>query len=114
MLLILNFSDIKPENVLLLTNQQNPDWRTIQVWDITPKLGDFGIARAHDFGSMSFTQTISGTPFYMAPEQFDAAMSGDARFRGNSSMDIYPIGVISHELMTGKRKNRKLFLNVEK
>ena len=80
--------DIKPDNILACT-VPGSDRRKIQV-----KLLDFGLARigVHS-GKMS--AMIDGTPEYMAPE----------RIRGHSpvqSMDIYGLGVLAYEMVTGK------------
>ncbi len=80
--------DIKPDNILLCA-VPGTDRRKLQV-----KLLDFGLARigVHS-GKMS--AMIDGTPEYMAPE----------RIRGHSpvsSMDIYGLGVLAYEMVTGK------------
>jgi len=80
--------DIKPDNILLCA-VPGTDRRKLMV-----KLLDFGLARigVHS-GKMS--AMIDGTPEYMAPE----------RIRGHSpvqSMDIYGLGVLAYEMVTGK------------
>jgi serine/threonine-protein kinase len=80
--------DLKPENVMLLP-------------DGTPKLLDFGIAldttqRRIEWPGLS--QTV-GTPDYMAPEQ-KRGRSGDAR------TDLYALGVILYEMLTGALPRR--------
>jgi serine/threonine-protein kinase len=76
--------DLKPENIMV-----DDDGCT--------KLIDFGIAsrpssRRLTFGDMS---QVMGTPDYISPEQVSGA-SGDAR------SDIYALGVMLYEMLTGR------------
>lgn len=77
--------DIKPANIML------PD-------DLQIKIMDFGIAKLASKDALLKTQPglILGTPFYMSPEQ----LSGEELDR---QTDIFSIGVLSYELLTGKR-----------
>jgi serine/threonine protein kinase len=83
--------DIKPSNVLVTVN----DGRAV------PKVIDFGVAKAINQQLTAetvftrFTQMI-GTPLYMSPEQADMT-SLDVDTRG----DIYSLGVLLYELLTG-------------
>ncbi|MEM9015825.1 MAG: serine/threonine-protein kinase [Verrucomicrobiota bacterium] len=74
--------DVKPSNVLI--EERGPG-----VW-----LADFGLARAasHGFGEGS----IVGTPGYAAPE----VMEGPT---GTAASDLYSLGALLREMMTGKR-----------
>lgn len=74
--------DLKPENIFLT--------KTGLV-----KIGDFGVARLRSV-SASVTQTgmLVGTPKYFAPEYIEF---GECDGRG----DIYALGVIAYELLTG-------------
>jgi TolB-like protein len=76
--------DLKPDNVLLAK-----DGRVV--------LTDFGIARA--LGALAgVTMGVPiGTPAYMAPEQVEGANDVDAR------ADVYALGTILFEMMTGER-----------
>lgn len=74
--------DIKPSNILLDLNAQ-------------PKIGDFGLARPIE-RKVQEGEEIFGTPHYTAPEVVNAPHSVDYR------ADIFSVGVMLHELLTGK------------
>jgi serine/threonine protein kinase len=74
--------DIKPSNILLDLNAQ-------------PKIGDFGLARPIE-RKIEEGEEIFGTPHYTAPEVVDSPHSVDYR------ADIFSVGVLLHELLTGK------------
>ncbi len=74
--------DIKPSNILLDLNAQ-------------PKIGDFGLARPIE-RKVEEGEEIFGTPHYTAPEVVDSPHSVDYR------ADIFSVGVLLHELLTGK------------
>ena len=84
--------DIKPSNVLITLHDGIP----------VPKVIDFGIAKATE-GRLTdntvFTayQQFVGTPAYMSPEQ--AEMSG---LDVDTRSDIYSLGVLLYELLTGQ------------
>ena len=83
--------DIKPDNVLLTTASENEQSHVIA------RLTDFGLARLADEDcDLSRRGLLVGTPNYMAPEQFSGADSS----RG-ASVDIYALGVLLYELITG-------------
>jgi WD40 repeat protein/serine/threonine protein kinase len=85
--------DIKPSNVLVTEHDDKPE----------PKIIDFGIAKATTDQQLTdrtlFTafEQFLGTPAYMSPEQ--ASMSGA---NIDTRSDIYSLGVLLYELLTGK------------
>jgi len=84
--------DIKPSNVLVTLHDGVP----------VPKVIDFGIAKAAqgrltDHTLFTAFDQFIGTPAYMSPEQ--AEMSG---LDIDTRSDIYSLGVLLYELLTGK------------
>ncbi|HEX8652568.1 MAG TPA: serine/threonine-protein kinase [Pyrinomonadaceae bacterium] len=70
--------DLKPDNILLQRE--------------TPRLADFGIARVIKTGS--YSQNLSGTFAYMAPEAFDG--------KRNEQTDVWSVGVILYQMLAGR------------
>src|SRR5262245_46443835 len=84
--------DLKPSNILVTVNDGVP----------MPKIIDFGIAKATQMELTEKTvftrfQQFIGTPAYMSPEQAELT-SVDVDTRS----DIYSLGVLLYELLTGK------------
>jgi serine/threonine protein kinase/tetratricopeptide (TPR) repeat protein len=83
--------DIKPSNVLVASHDGKPVVRVI----------DFGVAKAvgHQLTDRTvytqFAQLI-GTPLYMSPEQ-----AGQSSLDVDTRSDIYALGVLLYELLTG-------------
>lgn len=87
--------DLKPSNILVAEIDGHP----------VPKVIDFGIAKAlgpaadalHALRSgETLAGTVVGTPQYMSPEQAGCGLDVDTR------SDIYALGVILCELLTGR------------
>ncbi|MCS6870411.1 MAG: protein kinase [Anaerolineae bacterium] len=76
--------DIKPSNILL-DEEQNA------------YLGDFGLARADEDLAKTLTRsgTMIGTPMYVAPEVIQSG-------RADSRSDLYSLGIVLYEMVTGK------------
>jgi tetratricopeptide (TPR) repeat protein/tRNA A-37 threonylcarbamoyl transferase component Bud32 len=88
--------DLKPANVLLVSG----DW-SVTIFDPSRathqlKIADFGLAK-HLAGDVAQTRdgAVAGTPSYMAPEQAAGGAVGPA-------CDVYALGAILYELLTGR------------
>ena len=91
--------DIKPENVLLDRKGR-------------VKVADFGLAKLLGLATPDITLTgtrqAMGTLHYMAPEQYERPQAVDHR------ADIYSLGVVFYELLTGKLPLGRFALPSEK
>lgn len=80
--------DVKPSNIMLRLDSQGAGTQAV--------LMDFGIAKIPASADLTSTNAL-GTIDYMAPEQIKMAASVDHR------ADIYALGVVLFELLTGER-----------
>jgi serine/threonine-protein kinase len=81
--------DLKPQNIFLVWEANG---------ETVPKLLDFGMAKlvGQAAGVQTASGAVMGTPLYMAPEQaLGKKIDGRA--------DVYALGILAHELLTGKR-----------
>ena len=76
--------DVKPDNLLV-----DADGRV--------RVTDFGVAAARSLERLTRTGAAVGTPRYMSPEQIDAQ-----REQQGPPSDVWALGVILHELLTGR------------
>lgn len=82
--------DLKPANIILSRSPEG---------GLRAVITDFGLAKLHGAGATSFASARGGTYHYMAPELFKGE-------RASIASDIYALGVIVHEMRTGKRPAR--------
>ncbi len=93
--------DLKPSNVLLSRPAEHASGTVPRVKSekLVPRVSDFGIAKLFETEeSVTASQAVLGTAAYMAPEQAE----GRSREVGPPA-DVYSLGVILYELLTGQR-----------
>jgi len=83
--------DLKPHNLFLAAQRRGPP---------IVKVLDFGMSKVDpalfEGGPLTLPETALGTPRYMAPEQWRSASTVDLR------ADIWALGVVMYELLTGR------------
>ena len=93
--------DIKPANIMLdiAVADSGADDNAVSGWPGEPRIVDFGLAFL-DQESIHLTHdgAIIGTPAYMSPEQ---AVGRDSAHPIDHRSDIYSLGVVFYELLTG-------------
>jgi serine/threonine-protein kinase len=75
--------DIKPANIFMVGRK-------------TPKVLDFGIARVTHRDAPTVNNLVAGSPYYLSPEQL-------LRQPLDRRCDVYSLGVVMYELLTGQR-----------
>ncbi|HLL72347.1 MAG TPA: protein kinase, partial [Pyrinomonadaceae bacterium] len=94
--------DLKPENVMI--NRTATGEQQVKLLDLgIAKLRDVAETHVGDGGSaLTMAGQILGTPYYMSPEQWgELARDGNAEIDGRA--DIYSLGIIFYELVTGEK-----------
>jgi serine/threonine protein kinase len=94
--------DLKPENIMI--------GKATKGGEPTIKLLDLGIAKMREIagvessGSTELTMAgqVLGTPYYMSPEQWGEP-SRDGNLEIDGRADIYSLGLVVYEMITGRR-----------
>ncbi len=94
--------DLKPSNLFIVERTDGKPWL---------KVLDFGISKFTSGSQLAMTSTLTspesllGSPAYMSPEQIRSSKGVDVR------SDVWSLGVIMHELLTGTRPFRATTLS---
>ncbi|CAK9441589.1 uncharacterized protein LODBEIA_P54570 [Lodderomyces beijingensis] len=93
--------DIKPENILLdIVPRKHADERQLGPWDpeeidVRVKIADFGLAKF--IGKLKFTNTLCGTPAYVAPE----ILRLQDKRNYSTKVDLWSSGVLLYVCLSG-------------
>ncbi|CUM62810.1 uncharacterized protein PRCAT00000368001 [Priceomyces carsonii] len=91
--------DIKPENILLdIIPRSSKDQEQLGPWDsdeydVRVKIADFGLAKF--IGELKFTNTLCGTPAYVAPE----ILANELQY--SKKVDLWLAGVLLYVCLCG-------------
>jgi serine/threonine protein kinase len=95
--------DLKPGNVLLTSPAGSAPRESVGagaiapvLGNLVPKIADFGLAKKLDEVGQTQTGEVMGTPSYMAPEQ------AQGKKDVGPAADVYALGVIFYECLTGR------------
>ena len=102
--------DLKPENIMI--------GKTNSGGEPVVKLLDLGIAKmseiagveSHGNTELTMAGQMLGTPYYMSPEQWGEP-SRDGRFEIDGRADIYSLGLVAYQMISGKRPYSAVTLN---
>jgi serine/threonine protein kinase len=102
--------DLKPENIMM--GKANTGGES------SVKLLDLGIAKMREIAGVESSGTteltmagqVLGTPYYMSPEQWgEISRDGNPEIDGRT--DIYSLGLVAYEMISGKRAYSALTLH---
>jgi serine/threonine-protein kinase len=90
--------DLKPDNIFLTHGDDESVAPVSPPANVLVKLVDFGIAKLRESGAHTQTGMVLGTPAYMSFEQASGMRSDELDARS----DVYSLGVVTYEMLTGR------------
>jgi eukaryotic-like serine/threonine-protein kinase len=93
--------DLKPENIML--GKANTGEAVVKLLDLgIAKMREIAGAESGGTTELTMAGQVLGTPYYMSPEQWgELPRDGNPEIDGRA--DIYSLGLVFYEMLTGKR-----------
>src|SRR5258706_15718392 len=94
--------DLKPENIMIGKAQKNGE-APIKLLDLgIAKMREIAGVESHGTTELTMAGQMLGTPFYMSPEQWGEP-SRDGSFEIDGRADLYSLGLVAYQMISGKR-----------
>jgi serine/threonine-protein kinase len=100
--------DLKPENIMIGKDHGEP---VVKLLDLgIAKMREIAGVESHGTTELTMAGQMLGTPYYMSPEQWGEP-SRDGSFEIDGRADIYSLGLVAYQMITGKRPYSAVTLN---
>src|SRR2546422_9342607 len=94
--------DLKPENIMIGKETTNGE-PVVKLLDLgIAKMREIAGVESHGTTELTMAGQMLGTPFYMSPEQCGEP-SRDGSFEIDGRADIYSLGLVAYQMISGKR-----------
>src|SRR6266850_8456826 len=100
--------DLKPENIMIGKGHGEP---VVKLLDLgIAKMREIAGVESHGTTELTMAGQMLGTPYYMSPEQWGEP-SRDGSFEIDGRADIYSLGLVAYQMISGKRPYSAVTLN---
>ena len=94
--------DLKPENIMIGKDNSGGE-PVVKLLDLgIAKMREIAGVESHGTTELTMAGQMLGTPFYMSPEQWGEP-SRDGSFEIDGRADIYSLGLVAYQMISGKR-----------
>ena len=94
--------DLKPENIMI-GKAHTGDEPVVKLLDLgIAKMREIAGVESHGTTELTMAGQVLGTPYYMSPEQWGEP-SRDGSFEIDGRADIYSLGLVAYQMISGKR-----------
>ncbi len=109
---LLYFRNIDLSNVMILTDQEDPDWNSVNTWEMQVKLGSFDHFKSVDeLNNETGTRTRLPKDIWSRdPEEIEALLEKVKDWVGDYKDDLKSIGKLLYKLVAGTYIEGKLYL----